>query len=76
MTGGSLDCCSALTVGEGTRFGLARLELSAVMISFALCVLSAGIDQLERRGEMHMGALDSVGEPEHLLPMPVDLASN
>ena len=76
MTGGSLDCCSALTVGEGTRFGLARLGLSAVVISSALCVLSAGNDQLERRGEMHMGALHPMSEPEHPLPMPADLASN
>ena len=46
------------------------------MISSSLCVLSAGNDQLGRRGEMHMGALDSMGEPEHPPPMPADLASN
>ena len=76
MTGGSLDCCSALTVEEGTRFELARLGLSAVVISSALCVLSAGNDRLERRGEMHMGALDPTSEPEHPLPMQADLVSN
>ena len=76
MTEGSLDCCSALTAEDGTRFGLARLEVSAVVISSALCVLSAGNDQLGQRGEMHMGALDSMSEPEHPPPMPVDRASN
>ena len=76
MTEGSLDCCSALTAEEGTKFGLAILELSAVVILSALCELSAGNDQLGQRGEKHMGAPDSTSEPVHPPPMPVDLASN
>lgn len=71
----SLGCCSALTVGESTRFGLARLEVSALVLSSALCVLSAGSDQAGRRGKCIHVLFNSMSELEHPPPMPANLAS-